>query len=76
MDAKAERIEVRVSPEQKALLDDAAARSGLSLSAFVASAALARARRRDGQRFLEIMDRDEEPTPALKAAARKYRRDR
>ncbi len=79
---KTERIEVRLSAEHKALLEDAARQRGQSVSAFVVSEALERARqlqlriltRRDWDLFLEIMDRDEVPAPALVAAARKHPR--
>ena len=84
MDAKTERIEVRLSPEHKAVIEEAAAARGQSLSAFVVSQALEQAlrlrvtvlTRRDWERFLEIMDREEKPTPALAAAARKHGRGR
>ena len=82
MAPKTERIEVRLSSEHKALLEDAARLRGQSVSAFVVSEALERARhlqlrlltRRDWERFREIMDRSEEPAPALVAAARKHLR--
>ena len=84
MPTKSERIEVRLSAEHKAVIAAAAALRGQSLSAFVVAEALERARqirltaltRRDWERFLEIMDREDEPTPALGAAARKHRRGR
>lgn len=80
MTAKTKRIEVRLTPEHKALIEEAAALQGQSLSAFVVSQALEQAlrprltmlSRRDWDRFLEIMDREEEPTPALVAAAKKH----
>jgi len=86
MSAKTERIEVRLSAEHKALIEDAAAVRGQSLSAFVVSEALERARqlqltpqltslsRRNWEQFLEIMDREEEPAAALIAAAKKHPR--
>lgn len=78
MGSKTERIEVRLSAEHKAVIEEAAALRGQSLSAFVVSQALEQALRlrltvlsqRDWERFLEIMDRAE-PAPALVAAARK-----
>lgn len=83
MTTKTERIEVRLSAEHKALIENAAALRGQSLSAFVVSEALEQARRlqltvltrRDWERFLEIMDHEEEPAPALVAAAKKHRRN-
>ncbi|MHC4817168.1 MAG: type II toxin-antitoxin system TacA family antitoxin, partial [Planctomycetota bacterium] len=72
-------IEVRLSPAHKELIEHAAALNGQSISAFVVAEALERARqiqftllsRRDWDRFLEVMDRDGKPAPALVAAARK-----
>jgi len=80
MAAETERIEVRLSREHKAVIEQAAALRGQSISAFVVAEALERARqlqvtalsRRDWERFLEIMDREQEPTPALAAAAKKH----
>jgi len=82
MATKTVRIDVRLSPEHKALIENAAALNGQSVSAFVVSEVLERARqiqltlltRRDWDRFLAIVDREEEPTPALVAAARKHPR--
>ena len=79
MASRTERIEVRLSAEHKALIEEAAALRGQSISAFVVSQALEQAARlrltvltrRDWKRFVEIMDRGEKPTPALVAAARK-----
>jgi uncharacterized protein (DUF1778 family) len=84
MATRSERIEVRLSAEHKSLLEEAAAMRGQSLSAFVVAEAVERARqmrqtllsRRDWDVFLEILDREEEPAPALVAAARKHRRRR
>ncbi|MHC4161591.1 MAG: type II toxin-antitoxin system TacA family antitoxin [Planctomycetota bacterium] len=82
MATKTVRIEVRLSPEHKTLIENAAALHGQSLSAFVVSGALERARqiqstfltRRDWDRFLDLVDREEEPTPVLVAATRKHPR--
>ncbi|MHC4955913.1 MAG: type II toxin-antitoxin system TacA family antitoxin [Planctomycetota bacterium] len=85
---KTERLELRLSPEHKSLVESAAALSGLSLSAFVVSEVLDRAyqitadhnrttlSRRDWDRFLEIMDEPAEPTPALRRAAQRYLRSK
>jgi uncharacterized protein (DUF1778 family) len=43
MVVKSDRLEARVSPEQRARLEWAASRSGVSLSAFVINAAVERA---------------------------------
>jgi len=80
MATKTERIEVRLSAEHKALIEDAAALRGQSISAFVVSEALQQARRiqltsltrRDWDLLLQVMEQDDEPTPALVAAARKH----
>lgn len=81
MSTKTERIEVRLSPEHKAMIEEAAALRGQSISAFVVSEALEQAlrlrftvlTRRDWERFLEVMDREEVPAAALAAATRKRR---
>jgi uncharacterized protein (DUF1778 family) len=77
MSPRRERLQVRLSAEHKALIERAARAKGQSLSTFVVSALLERARQidvhvltgRDWRRFLEIMDRGEAPTKALAAAA-------
>jgi len=82
MTAKPERIQVRLSREHKALIEDAALLRRQSLAGFVVSEALKAARRlqltvltrRDWEQFLEIADREEEPLPTLTAAARKHPR--
>jgi uncharacterized protein (DUF1778 family) len=81
MSQKTQRIEVRLSADHKALLEDAAAQRGQSLSAFVVSEALEQARRMqmtlltraDWGRFLRLMEGDDEPTPALAKAAKRGR---
>jgi uncharacterized protein (DUF1778 family) len=81
---KTERIEMRVSPEHKALIERAAALRGQSISAFVVAEVLERARqidvsmlsKRDWEEFIRILDADDEPTPALRAAAQEYRKGR
>lgn len=82
MSGKTERIDIRLSRAHKAVIEEAAALRGQSLSAFVVSQALEQAlrlrltllTRRDWERFLGIMDRPEEPTPALVAAAKRHGR--
>ena len=84
MATKTERIEMRVSPEHKALIERAAALRGQSISAFVVAEALESARRiqvttlskRDWEEFIRILEGDEEPTPALRAAAQEHRKGR
>lgn len=86
MSPRTARLEMRLTPEQKELLERAAAVAGLDLTAFALSVLTDRAfevlerqtrtelSRRDQKRFLGIIESDEEPAPALKKAARKYRK--
>jgi len=79
---KADRLEMRLTPELKKLLERAAAISGQSVAAFVRTAVEVRAAEvvreqlttqlspRDMRRFVRILEEDEEPSPALKAAVR------
>jgi uncharacterized protein (DUF1778 family) len=81
-----ERLEVRIDPEDKALLAKAAVLEGVKLSTFVVGPALERARRlvreseqiltteRGFQNLLEALDNPPEPTPALRAAMRKHKK--
>lgn len=79
------RLEFRVSSELKALIEQAAAVSGLSLTSF-AAATLSKAAEeliqqtrertlsaRDSRTFLEMLDDDAEPNNALKQAAARYK---
>jgi uncharacterized protein (DUF1778 family) len=80
-----ERLEARLSPEQKALLERAAALEGRTLSDFVVSNAQAAAvetiRRyelialtaRDSLAFAEALATPSAPTEQLRAAARRHR---
>jgi uncharacterized protein (DUF1778 family) len=88
MASRTARLEMRLKPEDKKLLEKAAALSGQGLTSFAMSSALEKARslvaessiisltRRDMKRFFEILEADEEPAPALKAAVRRYREGR
>ena len=88
MAAKTARLEMRLSVEHKDLLERAAAVRGQPLSSFALSLLVDQAQailekqsstvlsRRDQKRFLTIIESDEEPVPALKAAARKATRGR
>lgn len=81
MATKTERVEMRLNPEHKELLERAAALSGQTVSAFGVPLLIEKARetlerhktttlsQADAARFLEILDSDEQPAPALKAAA-------
>ncbi len=85
MKTKTDRLEVRLSREHKELIERAAAASGQPISAFAIANLVERAREalarheqtvlshRDWQRFLEILEREEEPTLALRKAIRKRR---
>lgn len=84
MTTKTERLEMRLSPEQKRLLERAAALNGQVLASFVRSQLMERAQEivdrhtrtllsaRDFKRFLELIDRGGEPAPALRAAFRRH----
>jgi uncharacterized protein (DUF1778 family) len=84
MSTRTERLEVRLDPEHKQLIERAAAASGQVVSQFVvpllvrrAESALRRHERtvlaeKDRDAFFSILDGDEPPTPAMKAAAKRY----
>lgn len=79
-----ERIDLRTSPEIKELIVRAAATAGVSLSAFLLSAAQERAKQilaenemltltpRDWDAFFAALDKTDQPRPKLEAAARDY----
>jgi uncharacterized protein (DUF1778 family) len=79
---KAERLEMRLTPELKKLLERAAAISGQALSSFIRAVLSERAQeiverrattllsRGDHERLLRIIESDEPPVPALRAAVR------
>ena len=83
-----ERIDLRISSDQKTLLARAASYAGVSLSNFLVSAAADRAKElvaeretltltpRDWSKFLGALDKTERPRPKLEAAARRYRKRR
>ena len=83
---KTERIELRVSREEKLILTRAAALEHVDVTAFVKRAALPVAERRiaeaekirlsarDAEKMLELLEHPSAPSPALVRAARaKYR---
>lgn len=84
MATQTERIEMRVSPKDKALIEKAAAVSGQALTAFAISNLVERAKEilarnevtalsdRDREVFLKILDR-EKPAPALVKAVKRHR---
>ena len=80
MSTKTERLEVRVRPEHKELIERAAAASGQLVSQFVVAILVRRAERilrrseltmlvrEDRAAFLRIIDSDDDPIPALTRA--------
>jgi uncharacterized protein (DUF1778 family) len=87
-EAKNERIEIQVTPDEKRLLMKAAASRGMDVSAFVMSVVLPRAREviAENERFsvdaeqlaqvLELLEHPPEPTEELVAAMRAARQRR
>ncbi len=85
MSSVSERIDLRTSSETKALIARAAATAGVSVSAFLLSAAQERAHRvlgeaesvglspRDWEAFVAALDNLDKPRPKLAAAAQRYR---
>ncbi len=83
MPSKTERLEVRLSPEHKRLIESAAVASGQPLSSFAVSQLIERAEEilarhhqtvlagRDQKLFLEIIDSNDKPTAALRRAAKR-----
>lgn len=82
---QSERLDVRLSPENKELIAQAAGLLGLNLSSFTVSTLVQEARRvldrhavvrmsdDDRERFLALLDDPPEPAEALKRAARRHR---
>jgi uncharacterized protein (DUF1778 family) len=83
---QSERLDFRLSPEHKALIEQAASAQGQTISSF-ASAALIKAAdevlqneaartlsARDSQKFLYMLSASTHPNAALKAAANRYKR--
>lgn len=85
MATKTDRLEMRLSREQKELLERAAAVAGQPLTGFALSHLLERAQqvverhqktvlsRRDQERFLQVLESEAPPSPALRAALRRRR---
>jgi uncharacterized protein (DUF1778 family) len=79
------RLDFRISPEHKALIERAASAQGQTVSNFAISTLLKAAEEaihsetmrvlsaRDGRRFLALIDAVPAPNAALKAAAARYR---
>jgi uncharacterized protein (DUF1778 family) len=82
---KNERIDLRVAHDVKEQIQKAAALVGESISTFVQNATISRASKvietaqaltlsdRDRDRFLAALDRDDEPSAALRKAARRHK---
>ncbi|MVF20948.1 DUF1778 domain-containing protein [Methylocaldum sp. BRCS4] len=80
-----ERIDLRTSPEIKALIVRAAATAGVSVSAFLLGAAQERAKQvlseaelmtlspRDWEAFFTALDHTDKPRPKLSAAMQRHR---
>jgi len=80
------RLDVRLQSHSKALIEEAAALSGQSLSEYVVSTLLQqsnellqhyhhiRLSNRDRNQFLALLDTQDKPNPALARAARKFKR--
>lgn len=87
MASKTARLEFRLLPEQKELLEKAATVSGQTITPFAVSILMENARSiledhrrtllalRDQELFLKIIDLEEEPSPALKAAVEKFNKE-
>ncbi len=79
------RCDFRISSQTKALIEHAAALNGQTLTEFAVATLVEKARQvlheenvrtltaRDARRFLHILD-EKEPNPALRQAARKYKK--
>lgn len=83
MPTRTERLDMRLTPEQKDLLERAASLTGQPLTGFALSNLVERAQqiiersgrtllsRRDAGKFLRLLEAPPEPVPALKAALRR-----
>ena len=86
MKTKEERIELRVKPQDKRLLEKAAQSQGLSLSSYLVSRSLVAAQEdaapyrtysitgTDCKRFLETLENPPKPNPKLKAAMKRFKK--
>lgn len=82
---KQDRIELRVNQRQKALIEEAASLSGMSLSSYMLAKALKSARQeiqeaeiirlsdRDRDLFLKALDTAPKPSARLKKAVKRFR---
>lgn len=79
------RLNFRLAPQHKQLIESAASTLGQTVSDFAVSTLLKASQQtlqessitsltiRDRDRFLEILDREDEPNDALKQAAERYK---
>jgi uncharacterized protein (DUF1778 family) len=86
MAVKTERLDVRVTRQNKRLIERAALVTGQPVTSFVLSSALERAREalesesrtllseRDGRAFLRMLEEDRTPSEALVRAVKRSRR--
>lgn len=82
------RLDFRLAPEHKSLIERAASIDGQTVSSFVIATLVRAAKetiergslitlsQRDSEAFLRMLDSDEEPNEALKAAAARYKQRR
>lgn len=82
------RLDVRIKSEHKEMIEKAAHLSGLNVSDFIVSTSVAAASEvlqrqnrialseRDWERFLELIEGEDEPTDAAKKAAARYNQGR
>lgn len=83
---KSERLEMRLTREQKDLIERAARIKGLDVTSFAVPTVVEAAQEvvvrqsvtllsaRDFQKFLQILDAHEEPAPKLKAAVKRLKK--
>jgi uncharacterized protein (DUF1778 family) len=86
MATKSERLEMRLTRDQKDLIERAARIKGLDVTSFAVPTVLEAAQEivgrqsvtvlsdRDFKRFLQILDAHEEPAPKLKAAVKRLKK--
>ena len=85
MASRNDRIEMRLSRDQKSLIQDAAALSGQDVTSFAVSTLLERAQQvietknritlghRSMKSLIRLLESDREPTPALRAAVKRWK---
>lgn len=88
MSLKTQRLEMRLTPEDKQLLEQAAALRGVAVTSFALTLLVENARaiveasqrttlsRADQERFLALLDEEQEPKPALVEAVRRLKKHR